>query len=200
MHYYSYLVIGTSNICNPERLIWCRIWSWSPMPCENHGPRDSVDKNRGRSPRFLSLLRPEGHVFHMAWETMIKSYYIFVCLFCFITKSFLTYSFFPPTHALPTISRPLSSSMCSITRERANVCRSCNCMQDPDIGCWFSDRSNCSHWSFEAAVLPINPNIYTDQWEPIVMYHSITFTFTGPYTTMQPTLLTYWLQLLSYKV
>ena len=57
--------------------------------------------------------------------------------------------------------------------------------------------SNCSHWRFEAAVLPINPNIYTDQWEP--MYHSITFTFTGPYTTMQPTLLTSWLQLLSYK-
>ena len=63
-----------------------------------------------------------------------------------------------------------------------------------------ADSSNCSHWSFEAAVLPINPNIYTDQWEPIVMYHSITFTFTGPYTTMQPMLLTSWLQLLSYKV
>ena len=53
----------------------CRIWSWSPMPCEKHGPRDSVDKNRGRRPRFLSLLRPEGHVFHTAWETMIKCYY-----------------------------------------------------------------------------------------------------------------------------
>ena len=53
----------------------CRIWSWSPVPCEKHGPRDSVDKNRGRRPRFLSLLRPEGHVFHTAWETMIKSYY-----------------------------------------------------------------------------------------------------------------------------
>ena len=32
----------------------CRIWSWSPMSCEKHGPRDSVDKNRGRRPRFLS--------------------------------------------------------------------------------------------------------------------------------------------------
>ena len=39
---------------------------------------------------------------------------------------------------------------------------------------------------------------YTDQWEPIVIYHSITLT--GRYTTMQPTLLTSWLQLLSYKV
>ena len=54
---------------------YCRIWLWSPMPCEKHGPRDSVDKNRGQRPRFLSLLRPEGHVFHTAWETMIKSYY-----------------------------------------------------------------------------------------------------------------------------
>ena len=55
--------------------MYCRIWSWSAVPCEKHGPRDSVDKNRGRRPRFLSLLRPEGHVFHTALETMIKSYY-----------------------------------------------------------------------------------------------------------------------------
>ena len=38
-------------------------------------PMDSVDKNRGLRSRFLSLLRPEGHIFHTAWETMIKSYY-----------------------------------------------------------------------------------------------------------------------------
>ena len=53
----------------------CRIWSWSPMTCEEHGPRDSVDKNRGRKPRSLSLLRPKGHHFHTSWETMFKSYY-----------------------------------------------------------------------------------------------------------------------------
>ena len=101
-------------------------------------------------------------------EPMMVSLFV-----CFITKSFLTYSFFPPTPALSTISRPLSSSMCSITPETANVCSSYNRMRGPGIGCWFSDRSNCSHWSFEADVLPNNPNIYTDQWEPIVMYHSI---------------------------
>ena len=67
--------------------------------------------------------------------------------FCFITKSFRTYSFFPPTPALSTISRPLSSSMCSITLETANVGSSYNRMRGPGIGCWFSDRSNCSHWS-----------------------------------------------------
>ena len=72
------------NECIYWSKIWCRIWSWSPMPCEKHDPRDSVDKNRGRRPRFLSLLRPEGHVFHTAWETMIKSYY-----------SMLTIDFFP---------------------------------------------------------------------------------------------------------
>ena len=85
-------------------------------------------------------------------------------------------SFFSPTPALSTISRPLSSSMCSITSETANVGSSYNRMRGPGIGCWFSDRSNCSHWSFEATVLSINPNIYTDQWEPIVIYHSIRFT------------------------
>ena len=59
-----------------------------------------------------------------------------VCLF--ITKSFLTYSFFPPTLALSTVSRPLSSSMCSITPETANVCRSYNRIRGPGIGSWFS--------------------------------------------------------------
>ena len=71
-------------------------------------------------------------------------YWLFVC---FITESFLTYSFFPPTPALSTISWPLSSSMCSITPETVNVGSSYNCVRGPGIGCWFSDRSNCSHWS-----------------------------------------------------
>ena len=88
--------------------------------------------------------------------------------------------------------------MCSITPETAKVGSSYSHMRGPGTGYWFSDRSNCSHWSFEASMLAINPNIYIDQSEPIIIYHSITFT--GPYTTMQPTLLTSWLQLLSYKV
>ena len=73
---------------------------------------------------------------------------ILYCLFvCFNTKSFLTYSFFPPTPVLSTIFRALSSSMCSITPATANVSSSYNCMRGPSIDCWFSDRSNCSHWS-----------------------------------------------------
>ena len=125
--------------------------------------------------------------------------YLLIFLFVsFITKSFLTYSFVLPTPTLSTICRPLSSYTCSITPETVNVGSSYSHMRGPGVGCWLSDRSNCSHWSFEAAVLPINPNIYTDQWESIVIYHSITLT--GRYITMQPTLLTSWLQLLSYKV
>ena len=77
-----------------------------------------------------------------------EDYLVFICLFvCFITKSFLTYSFFPPIPALSTISRPLSRSMCSITPETANVGSSYNHMRGPGIGCWFSDCSNSSHWS-----------------------------------------------------
>ena len=116
------------------------------------------------------------------------------CLFvCFITKSFLTYSFVLPTSTLSTICRPLSSYTCLITPETVNVGSSYSHIRGPGVGYWLSDRSNCSHWSLEPAVLPINPNIYTDQWEPIVIYHYITLT--GRYTTMQPTLLTSSLQL-----
>ena len=76
-HFELYPVTETTHSWSADcwLSVCCRIWSWSPMPCKKHGPRDSVDKNRGRRPRFLSLLRPEGHVFHTAWETMIKSYY-----------------------------------------------------------------------------------------------------------------------------
>ena len=47
-------------------------------------------------------------------------------------------------------------------------------IRGPGICCWFSDRSNWSDWNFEAAVLWINPDIYTDQCGPIVIYHCIT--------------------------
>ena len=79
---------------------------------------------------------------------------------CFITKSFLTYSFFfSPTPALSTISRPSSSPMCSITPETANVGRCYNRMRGPGIGCWFSDRSNCSHWSLTLTFTLISENL-----------------------------------------
>ena len=42
---------STANILMFSRNVLvtcCRIWSWSPMPCEKHDLRDSVDKNRDR--------------------------------------------------------------------------------------------------------------------------------------------------------
>ena len=45
---------GDSQTTHGSIVVECRIWSWSLMPCEKHGPRDSVVKNRGRRPRFLS--------------------------------------------------------------------------------------------------------------------------------------------------
>ena len=38
-------------------------------------PKGLSRQNGGRRPRFLLLLKPDGHVFHTAWEGMIKSYY-----------------------------------------------------------------------------------------------------------------------------
>ena len=51
-----------------------RIWSWSPMPCEKHGPRASVTTKTSAFGLGFCLLSPSGHVFHTARETMIKSY------------------------------------------------------------------------------------------------------------------------------
>ena len=92
---------------------------------------------------------------------------------CFITKSFLTYSFFPPIPALSTISRPLSSSMCSITPETANVGKSYNRMRGPGIGCWFSDRSNCNHWSLTLTFTLTSENIslYTTLLLVLILIH-----------------------------
>ena len=78
-------------------------------------------------------------------------------------------SCFPPTPALWTISRPLSSSMCSITPETANVGSSYNRMFGPGIGFWLSDRSNCSHWSLTLTLTSENLSLYTT----ILLYWSL---------------------------
>ena len=124
---------------------------------------------------------------------------VLVCLFVSLLSHFwLIHLFYLHLLYQPYVGLCQATRVQSHQWHAVNVGSSYSHMRGPGVGCWLSDRSNCSHWSFEAAVLPINPNIYTDQWEPIVIYHSITLT--GRYTTMQPTLLTSWLQLLSYKV
>ena len=119
---------------------------------------------------------------------VITDSFVFVS-FCFITKSFLTYSFFPPTPALSIISRPLSSSMCSITPETANVGSSYNRMRGPGIGCWFSYRSNCSHWSLTLtfALTSENLSLYTT----LLLFLLVLIQLCSPRC---------WLHLLSYKV
>ena len=87
---------------------------------------------------------------------------------CSITESFLT-SFCATTSALSTIYKPLPSSTCSITPETANVGSILNRIRGPGIGCWFSDRSNCSHWSL-----------------------TLTFTLTSENLSLYTTLLVYW--------
>ena len=106
---------------------------------------------------------------------------------CFIIKSFLTYSFFSPTPALSTIYRLLWSSMCSITPETANVGSSYNRMRGPGIGCWFSDRSNCSHWSLTPTLTSDNLSLYTTLLLLLVLIQ-----LCSPCCS--------WLQLLPYKV
>ena len=46
------------------------------MPCEKHGPMASVTTKTSAFGLGFCLLSPSGHVFHMAWVTMIKSYSI----------------------------------------------------------------------------------------------------------------------------
>ena len=73
-------------------------------------------------------------------------------LFVSLLSHFWLIHFLPPIPAISTTSRPLSSSMCSITLETTNVGCSYNRMRGPGIGCRFSDRSNYSHWSLTLTV------------------------------------------------
>ena len=93
----------------------------------------------------------------------------------------------------------LSSYIFPITEEAAKVSSSCDEMQGPGISHWLSDHFNYRHWSFKGAVLTKNPSIYIDQCKHILIYLSLIL-FAGRYTIMQPMLLTYYLQLLSYRM
>ena len=75
-----------------QRACYNSIWSWSPMPCGKHGPRASVTTKTSAFGLGFCLLSPSGHVFHTAWETMIKSY-IIACWwpFCHAITSIITW-------------------------------------------------------------------------------------------------------------
>ena len=152
---------------------WYRIWYWSSMPCETHGPRDLVIKNLCRMASLLSSLNSEGHVFHTAWQTKSNLIIMFVCLRVLLLSNFWLIQFC--LHLLlSTIYRQCqAASVQSHQRPTRSAVAIATCDVYWGIYHWSSDLSNCSHWSFEAAMLPINPNIYTDQCEPIIIYHSI---------------------------
>ena len=153
------------------------------------------DKRGCDHPPSILLLEDEiwvrtGKYFVHIWKNALL--WITICLFCLFV-SLLSHLWLIHLFYIHILYQPyvgLCQATCIQSHQRQPT--------SAGVGCWFSYRSNCSHWSFKATVLPISPNIYTDQREPIITYHSITFT--GRYTTMQPTLLTSWLQLLSYKV
>ena len=98
------------------------------------------------------------------WKLFLTQYLLFVSL---LNHFWLLHC--SPTPDLSIIFRPWSSYMRAITPDTAKAGSSYSHMRGPCIGSWFSDRSNCSQWSFEAAVLPIHPNICTDQWEASVL-------------------------------
>ena len=63
-------------------LVWDGFWRHvigfnHGLPCyvKNMSRGTQVDINRGRRPMLLSWLRPEGHVFNIAWQAMIKTYH-----------------------------------------------------------------------------------------------------------------------------
>ena len=157
-----------------------------------------VKKCLTRFAQFVSLLRNEvgqkiGTNSYMADNKSL----LFVC---FITKSFLTYSFFPPTPALSTISR-LCQAPCVQSHQRQPMSAVAITACEVQVS---------------AADSQTVPTVVTGVSKPLCCRLTLTFTLTSdnlslcttllllllllPFTTMQPTLLTSWLQLLSYKV
>ena len=68
---------NTQGNCTQQLMLWYDIGFNHGLPCyvKNMARGTRVDKNQGRRLRFLSWLRPEGHVFNIAWQAMIKTYY-----------------------------------------------------------------------------------------------------------------------------
>ena len=126
------------------RIIWLLVYLW------NLCKADMVFVFFMLNKFFLSL--------SLSQTCVTRNVYL-ICLFVSLLSHFWLIHFFSPIPALSTISRPLSSSMCSITPETPNVGSSYNRMRGPGFGCWFSDRSNCSHWSLTLTFTLISENL-----------------------------------------
>ena len=125
------------------------------------------------SKRMFTVQQENATKFGGRKENFTNIFILFVCLFVSLLSHFWLIHFFPPIPALSTVSRPLSSSMFSITPETANVGSSYNRMRDPGIGCWFSDRCNCSHWSLTLTFTLTSENLslYTTLLLVLVLIH-----------------------------
>ena len=148
------------------------IWEW----CNIRSPANVLWNWNRLNKLPLSSTYIDYWYFQAAWW--------FVCLFVSLLSHFWLIHLFSPTPAFSTISRTLSSSMCSIIPETANVGSSYNHMRGPGIGCWVSDRSNCSHRSLTLTLTLTSEKLWL-------------------YTTLILLLVLIqlsWLQLLSYKL
>ena len=97
----------------------------------------------------------------------------YVCLFvCFITKSFLTYSFVLPTPTLSTVCRPLSSYVCSITSQPTSAVAIATC-----------------EVQVSAADSHTVPTVATGVSKPLCCRLTLTFTLTSENLSLYITLL-----------
>ena len=82
----------TQKIIN-QRACYNRIWSWSPVPCEKHGPRASVTTKTSAFGLGFCLLSPSGHVFSHGTGDHDQILQPFVCLFAFLFPYVFVFSF-----------------------------------------------------------------------------------------------------------
>ena len=128
------------------------------------------------------------------WKCILSVYIFFVC---FITKSFLTYLFYLHLLYQPCVGPCQATRVQSHQRQSTSAVAIATCEVQVSVADYQTVPTVATGVS-KPLCCRLTLTFYTDQWEPIVIYNSITLT--GRYTTMQPTLLTSWLQLLSYKV
>ena len=150
--------------------------------------------------KFLSL--------DLLWEYRIQHgangplyitsrYSTWIMFVCFITKSFLTYLFYLHLLYQPCVGPCQATRVQSHQRQSTSAVAIATCEVQVSVADYQTVPTVATGVS-KPLCCRLTLTFYTDQWEPIVIYHSITLT--GRYTTMQPTLLTSWLQLLSYKM
>ena len=146
---------------------------------------------------WVTSLTPKGRHIGNLLDTGYTDVVIMFFFVCFITKSFLTYLFYLHLLYQPCVGPCQATRVQSHQRQSTSAVATATCEVQVSVADYQTVPTVATGVS-KPLCCRLTLTFYTDQWEPIVIYHSITLT--GRYTTMQPTLLTSWLQLLSYKV